>query len=759
MRSVPDRSVIDGNLGCYRRPPSVGEADRDQDIRRDSEGVTSNAARLGVRGHCGGRIVRHAFAAPAASASCASPANEIEAENCLPGTPAREWDVTGAGSDESRASRPTSASTRARQSTSRSTRRPATIGSTSIGWAGTAARALARSPRSSRRRRCRRSSPLLTRRRHRPRSTAATGPCRRRGPSPRTPTSGIYFAKLVREDGTGGELHVFFIVRDDDGQSDLLFQTSDTTWQAYNRYGGNSLYVGGPGTNPDRASRSATTGPFTTRGTSERGLAVQQRVPDGPLAGAQRLRRLATSRASTPTGCGAEILEHKVFLSVGHDEYWSGGQRANVEAARDAGVEPRVLQRQRDVLEDALGEHRRHRTLRLLQGDARRARRSIPTADVDGHLARRAQLQPADGGAARERAHRARSSPSTPARGRFRCRPRRAGCGSGGTRPRPRLAPGRRRRSATTRSATSGTRISTTARGPPASSGSRRRRPPASRSCRTTVSTYAAGHRDAPPDAVSRRERRRPGRAGLRRRAPCSGRGVSTPTHDRGAAPASRDHAAGDGQPVRRHGRAAGDPAAGPHARPPRPPTRRRRSRGHRRSRRRARPSTQGEPGHDQRHRHRRRRPRRSRRGLRRRRRDMAPGERPRELDATHGRRRAAGETTVLARAADDSGNLGAATQRTVTVVPRSCPCTLFGNAVPGEPAENDSPADRGRDALPRERGRDDHRRALLPGPRLERGPGRQALQRRRPAARGGDVPGDDRRRLAAGAAVDSRSR
>ena len=35
---------------------------------------------------------------------------------------------------------------------------------------------------------------------------------------------------------------------------------------------------------------------------------------------------------------GQEILEHKVFLSVGHDEYWSGDQRANVEAARDAGV-------------------------------------------------------------------------------------------------------------------------------------------------------------------------------------------------------------------------------------------------------------------------------------------------------------------------------------------------------------------------------------------------------------------------------------
>ncbi len=34
----------------------------------------------------------------------------------------------------------------------------------------------------------------------------------------------------------------------------------------------------------------------------------------------------------------AELLEHKVFLSVGHDEYWSGAQRAHVETARDAGL-------------------------------------------------------------------------------------------------------------------------------------------------------------------------------------------------------------------------------------------------------------------------------------------------------------------------------------------------------------------------------------------------------------------------------------
>ena len=35
---------------------------------------------------------------------------------------------------------------------------------------------------------------------------------------------------------------------------------------------------------------------------------------------------------------GALIKNHQVFMSNGHDEYWSGGQRANVEAARDAGT-------------------------------------------------------------------------------------------------------------------------------------------------------------------------------------------------------------------------------------------------------------------------------------------------------------------------------------------------------------------------------------------------------------------------------------
>jgi hypothetical protein len=146
--------------------------------------------------------------------------------------------------------------------------------------------------------------------------------------------SGVYVARLVRTD-TGGDSHVVFVVRDDASTSDLVFQTSDTTWQAYNRYGGSNFYPGGEG----RAQKLSYNRPFTTRAD----------VPDGRdwLFGNEypMIRFLERNGydVSYISGIdthrdGALLRRHKVFLSVGHDEYWSGQQRANVEAARDAGV-------------------------------------------------------------------------------------------------------------------------------------------------------------------------------------------------------------------------------------------------------------------------------------------------------------------------------------------------------------------------------------------------------------------------------------
>lgn len=81
--------------------------------------------------------------------------------------------------------------------------------------------------------------------------------------------SGVYIAKLVRQDGTFGENHIPFIVRDDASQSDIVFQTADETWQAYNGWGGANLYGGnGPATGQGagRAYAVSYNRPIATRG-------------------------------------------------------------------------------------------------------------------------------------------------------------------------------------------------------------------------------------------------------------------------------------------------------------------------------------------------------------------------------------------------------------------------------------------------------------------------------------------------------------
>jgi hypothetical protein len=155
-------------------------------------------------------------------------------------------------------------------------------------------------------------------------------------PVPVGTVSGVYFAKLTRND-TGGASHIFFIVRDDTRGAPIVFQTSDTTWQAYNDYGGRSLYVGAPGVNPARAYKVSYNRPFATRGTAPEDWVFNSEYPMIRFLERNGYDVSYISGIDTHRG-GAELLEHDVFLSVGHDEYWSAGQRANVEAARAAGV-------------------------------------------------------------------------------------------------------------------------------------------------------------------------------------------------------------------------------------------------------------------------------------------------------------------------------------------------------------------------------------------------------------------------------------
>jgi hypothetical protein len=157
---------------------------------------------------------------------------------------------------------------------------------------------------------------------------------------PATATSGIYFAHLIRTD-TGGDSHIVFIVRNDASHSAILYQTSDESWQAYNFYGSGSLY--GPGSSTfDVASRSHKVSynrPFSTRSF--------QIETDTWVFGAEfpMIQWLESNGYDVTyfTGIdaarnGTLIGNHRIYMDSGHDEYWSGPQRASVQTARDAGV-------------------------------------------------------------------------------------------------------------------------------------------------------------------------------------------------------------------------------------------------------------------------------------------------------------------------------------------------------------------------------------------------------------------------------------
>jgi Domain of unknown function (DUF4082)/Bacterial Ig-like domain/Fibronectin type III domain/Bacterial Ig domain len=160
---------------------------------------------------------------------------------------------------------------------------------------------------------------------------------------PSTAVSGLYLAHLVRNDNRGSSL-IPFVVRNDAGHSDIVVQTSDETWQAYNTYGGNSLYtctVNCPSGSPTAykgASKVSYNRPFHTA-LDDSGRSWFMYAEYDMIRFLEENGYDVSYMSGLDVGTrGSLLLNHKIFLSSAHDEYWAGPQRANVEAARDAGV-------------------------------------------------------------------------------------------------------------------------------------------------------------------------------------------------------------------------------------------------------------------------------------------------------------------------------------------------------------------------------------------------------------------------------------
>jgi hypothetical protein len=176
--------------------------------------------------------------------------------------------------------------------------------------------------------------------------------------------SGFYLAKLT---GllSGKQSYIIFVVRDDSRPSQFLFQSSVTTYEAYNEWGGGiwgekSLYVNGDPPIPypcfgaaRKVSFNRPYGPkqFNSDGNDDNyGVGAGEflsTVGEGGGPGWEyNMVRFLEREGYDVTYCtdvdthenANLLLPHNAFLSVGHDEYWSWEMRRNVEAARDQGV-------------------------------------------------------------------------------------------------------------------------------------------------------------------------------------------------------------------------------------------------------------------------------------------------------------------------------------------------------------------------------------------------------------------------------------
>jgi hypothetical protein len=166
---------------------------------------------------------------------------------------------------------------------------------------------------------------------------------------PASLVSGVYFARIYRTDGTVDANQIPFVVRNDSSHSDILFKTDDETWQAYNTWGGYSLYAGNAtdtlnrptSLDPGRAEQVSYDRPFASRFGTPYGqdYFFYAEFPMIEFLEENGYNVSYIDQGTLASSAGASLIEqHKVLTAAGHDEYWSAPEVANVTAARNAGV-------------------------------------------------------------------------------------------------------------------------------------------------------------------------------------------------------------------------------------------------------------------------------------------------------------------------------------------------------------------------------------------------------------------------------------
>lgn len=171
---------------------------------------------------------------------------------------------------------------------------------------------------------------------------------------------GQYVFKLIPS--SGSESYVPFVVRDDHRHSDVLVISDVTTAQAYNTWGGHSLYAGAFGDPSRRSTVVSFDRPYGN------GWAQVGPILGDTFEVAMLVESLGLDVAYTTNVDQHErphlMANHRVIVSGAHDEYYSLEMRNGMEAARDRGVNIVFLGAnavyRRIRFEDSVLGHHRH---------------------------------------------------------------------------------------------------------------------------------------------------------------------------------------------------------------------------------------------------------------------------------------------------------------------------------------------------------------------------------------------------------------
>ena len=181
------------------------------------------------------------------------------------------------------------------------------------------------------------SGPLRGHRQNAPGLTGSTNTVRTEwDPVVEVPTddwpAGAYLLRLDAD--SGAQRYVPVTVRSASTAGQVVLKACVATWQAYNTWGGYDLYIGPGDSYGNRSLAVSLNRPYDLNGadmflTYERNVVVLAESLGLPLAYVTGMDIAADPHLLD----GASAL-----ISLGHDEYWSPAERANVTAARDAGV-------------------------------------------------------------------------------------------------------------------------------------------------------------------------------------------------------------------------------------------------------------------------------------------------------------------------------------------------------------------------------------------------------------------------------------